>query len=171
MNILKQLAKEHKEVKAIFKKLDKTSEKSSKLRATLFKELDLGLSVHAEIEEAVLYERIKEDSKTKKDEDQILEAFEEHHVAKWLLFELRNLAPSDEKWGAKLTVLNEMIDHHVEEEESDCWKIARKLFSAEQLDEMGDEYLEQKQIWIDSHSNDGHSIKRKANVKPMELHW
>ena len=144
-NLLKQLKKEHEELAELFKKLDKTSEKSPDKRMELFKALDFKLSPHAEAEENVLYSRLKQEMKKPSD---VLEAYEEHNLAKLLLSELRLLDPRDEKWGAKCTVLSELIEHHVEQEESALFKDAKQCFDSRELESMAGEYLEEKEVII-----------------------
>ena len=67
----------------------------------------------AEMEEKVFYPALKQ----KDTEELLLEATEEHLSAKRLLADLMELAPSDERWMAKMKVLREQIEHHVREEE------------------------------------------------------
>jgi hemerythrin-like domain-containing protein len=92
------------------------------------------LEVHARIEEQIFYPAIKEAKET---HDITLEAFEEHRVVKRLLSELEAMPVTDERWGAKLKVLKENVEHHVEEEEDEMFKSARKVLSKEQVDELG----------------------------------
>jgi len=61
----------------------------------------------------------------------VLEGYEEHAVVKQLLSELDELSKDDETWGAKLKVLQENVEHHVEEEEGEMFPSARKVLSAE----------------------------------------
>jgi hemerythrin-like domain-containing protein len=51
--------------------------------------------------------------------------------------ELESLDVSDEAWGAKAIVMKENIEHHIEEEEGEMFKIARRVFDAEELDDLG----------------------------------
>jgi hypothetical protein len=64
------------------------------------------------------------------------EAFEEHHVVKLVLDELPDVDPEDDRFQAKMTVLSELIDHHVEEEEKEMFKAAERL-GAGRLEELG----------------------------------
>ena len=69
--------------------------------------------------------------------DITLEAFEEHRLVKQLLGELESLDKGEEKWTAKFTVLKENIEHHVEEEEDEMFKKARKVLSEEDAETLG----------------------------------
>lgn len=134
MDVFRLLKRDHKEVKAIFKKLEKTSEDSQKARTKGFEQLERELSVHAELEEELFYPRLKEVKKLK---DTVNEAFEEHHIAKVLLQELAETAPEDERWAAKLSVLKEMIEHHVEEEEQELFPKAARALGKDESKQLG----------------------------------
>jgi hemerythrin-like domain-containing protein len=51
--------------------------------------------------------------------------------------EIESVAYNDERWGAKMTVLKENLEHHIEEEETEMFKQARQVFEREELDELG----------------------------------
>lgn len=134
MDAFELLKKDHEKVSGIFEKLEPTTERGVKTREELFTQLKQELDVHARIEETILYPVLKEAQET---EDITLEAYEEHNVVKQLLAELDELSKDDETWGAKLTVLKENVEHHVEEEEGEMFKKARKVLSQEQIEEIG----------------------------------
>jgi hemerythrin-like domain-containing protein len=134
MNAFELLKQDHEKVSGLFEKLEPTTERGVKTREELFTQLKQELDVHAEIEETILYPVLKEAQET---EDITLEAYEEHNVVKQLLSELDELPKDDETWGAKLKVLQENVEHHVEEEEGEMFKKARKVLSEEQIEELG----------------------------------
>lgn len=134
MNAFELLKADHKKVSGIFEKLDATTERGVKTREELFTQLKTELDIHAQIEEQILYPVLKEAKET---QEITLEAYEEHGVIKTLLGELEALPKDDEMWGAKLTVLKENVEHHVEEEEGEMFKDARKVLSAEQIEALG----------------------------------
>lgn len=142
MNAFELLKKDHEKVSGILEKLDATTERGVKTREELFTQLKTELDIHAQIEEQILYPVLKEAKET---EDITLEAFEEHAVVKRLLAELEALPKDDETWGAKLTVLKENVEHHVEEEEGEMFKSAREVLSREEIEELGTRLEEAKQ--------------------------
>ena len=75
------------------------------------------LTVHTYIENEVMYPRVRELLPDL--EDDVLESYEEHHVADVLVMELSLMKPEDERFTAKMTVLIENVRHHIEEEEDD----------------------------------------------------
>jgi len=152
MNILTQLKAEHDEVAEIFQKLEKTTERAEKTRQELFEELDRKLTPHAEGEEKTLYARMKEDAT---DADLVLEAFEEHAIAKQLLAELRELSYADDTFGAKVTTLKEIIEHHVEEEEGPLFRLAKSLYDTEELEQICEDYLAQKESILTRMDSEG----------------
>ncbi len=125
------LEQDHKAVAALLDELDDTTERAEKTREELFAELQEALTLHANLEEQVLYPALEH---VKQTHELALEAFEEHHVVKTLLAEMADTPYDTEEWTAKLTVLKENIEHHVEEEETDMFDKARSALTQEQQD-------------------------------------
>jgi hypothetical protein len=73
---------------------------------------------------------------TAKAEEMVDEAFEEHHVVDLVLGELPQVDPEDERFEAKMTVLSELVEHHVEEEEHEMFPLAEKKLGAERMKEL-----------------------------------
>lgn len=145
MNPFQLLKKDHEKVAGLLKKLDETTERGVKTREELFGKLKTELEMHAHIEETIFYPALMKEKKT---EDITREALEEHQVVKTLLQELDTLPKDDEQWGAKLTVLKENIEHHVEEEEGDMFKQAQKVLGKEESDELGDQMEAEKERFL-----------------------
>jgi hemerythrin superfamily protein len=105
------LKQDHRTVEELFEKFEKASGDGRK--QGLAEEICLELSVHAQIEEEILYPACE----GKVDEALLKESYVEHDGAKILIAEIINGGPSDEFYDAKVRVLSEEIEHHVEEEE------------------------------------------------------
>src|SRR5215213_5000464 len=105
------LKQDHRTVEDLFAKFEKASGDGRKEK--LAKQICLELSVHAKIEEEIFYPACE----GKVEEDLLKEAFVEHDGAKVLIAEIMAGEPSDEFYDAKVKVLQEQIEHHVEEEE------------------------------------------------------
>ncbi|MGB8510459.1 MAG: hemerythrin domain-containing protein [Pyrinomonadaceae bacterium] len=142
MNAFELLKEDHKKVSGIFEKLEPTTERAEKTREELFAELKMNLDIHAHIEETIFYPAIKQAAET---HDIVLEGFEEHHVIKTLLGELDAQPVGTEEWGAKLKVLKENVEHHVEEEEGEMFPKSRDVLSKEQIEELGTRMEAEKQ--------------------------
>ncbi|HYM83552.1 MAG TPA: hemerythrin domain-containing protein, partial [Candidatus Dormibacteraeota bacterium] len=69
--------------------------------------------------------------------EEVLEAFEEHHLVDEVLGQLDALPPEAEDWHAKAQVMTEQVQHHIEEEESEMFPEARRAFDADALERMG----------------------------------
>ncbi len=134
MDAITLLKTDHEKVSGIFEQLEPTTERAVKTRQELFAKLKQELDIHAHIEEAIFYPVLKQEAETR---EITLEGVEEHHVIKLLLQELEGMEVDTEEWAAKLKVLKENVEHHVEEEESDMFKGARAVLSKAQLEELG----------------------------------
>ena len=142
MDAVKLLKEDHDKVKKILNDLDSTTERGVKTREELFAKVKRELEVHETIEEEIFYPALKEHPKMK---DLVLEAYEEHHVVDTVMAEIVDVPYSDETWGAKLTVMKENVEHHIEEEEDEMLPQARRVFSEGELEELGDRMLARKE--------------------------
>jgi len=134
MNAFTLLKADHKKVAGILEKIDATTERGIKTREELFGQLKAELDLHAHIEETILYPVLEKADET---HEITLEAFEEHRLMKQLLGELDSMDKGNEQWTARFTVLKENIEHHVEEEEDEMFKKARKVLSEAEAEDLG----------------------------------
>ena len=141
MNAIELLKEDHKKVSGIFEQLEPTTERATKTREELFGKLNQELSIHAKIEESIFYPAIKKAAETR---DIVFEGIEEHHVIKMLLKELESMPVDTEQWTAKVKVLKENVEHHVEEEEGDMFPKAQDVLEEEQIDQLGAQMEEMK---------------------------
>jgi len=135
VDALQLLKEDHEKVKRMLGELDATTERAEKTRTETFERLKRALTIHETIEEEILYPALEEFAKTR---DIALEAFEEHHVVDLIVAELDTTPVSDETWGAKLTVMKENLEHHIEEEEDEMFEQARQVMDHNELVELGD---------------------------------
>ena len=134
MNAITMLKDDHDKVKHLLDRARATTERGVKTRSELFATIKGELTLHETIEEEIFYPALKAHPKAK---DIVLEGYEEHHVVDLLMGELEALDVSDETWGAKAIVMKENIEHHIEEEEGEMFKMARSVFETEELEELG----------------------------------
>jgi hemerythrin HHE cation binding domain-containing protein len=127
------LKRQHREVRALFKQIENAKGRQAR---SLLEELATNLELHMRLEEEFFYPAIQELS-ARGAEDMAMEAFEEHGVVKLVLKQLPRVDPSDERFHAKMTVLQELVEHHVEEEEKEMFKQAGKL--GDRLEEVGEQ--------------------------------
>jgi hemerythrin superfamily protein len=134
MDPIRLLKRQHRNVETLFKKVAEAEEAAE--RRDLLGQIASSLALHMKLEESIFYPAVRE-LQTKKAEHMVLEAYEEHHVVKLVLAEVPELDPQDERFEAKVTVLRELIEHHVDEEEKVMFKLAGKL-DIEDLEALGD---------------------------------
>lgn len=136
MNPFKMLQEDHENIAEMFEKLDATSENAVVERERLFARLQDALEVHTRLEEEAFYPVLESREETR---GLTLEAVEEHKVARRLLAELARMGKDSEQWAAKLTVLRENVEHHVEEEEAELFRLARSILSREEIEELAED--------------------------------
>jgi len=126
------LMQDHKEVKAMFgafKKL-KEREDAEEEKADVVQQICTALTIHATIEEEIFYPAVRAEID---DEDLMDEADVEHAGAKELIAQLEAASPGDDHYDAKVTVLGELIDHHVKEEEGEMFPKAKKAIDTKAI--------------------------------------
>jgi len=133
MNALDLLKEDHKKLKQMLAQTLDAHERDA--RAELIEQVRSELVVHERMEEEVFYPALKSHERAK---DIVLEGFEEHHVADVLLDELLEVPEETDLWHAKVKVLQENLEHHIEEEEGEMFKIARKVLEPGELDRLGE---------------------------------
>ncbi|HXU88795.1 MAG TPA: hemerythrin domain-containing protein [Methylomirabilota bacterium] len=127
------LKKQHRQVEKLFKEAEKAQPRQ---RRQLMDQIAEQLKLHTRIEEEIFYPAVRELG-TSKAEEMMNEALEEHHVVDLVLAELPDVDPEDERFEAKMTVLSELVQHHVEEEEGEVFPMAEKKLGAERIKELG----------------------------------
>jgi iron-sulfur cluster repair protein YtfE (RIC family) len=133
VDVTHRLRKDHDVVRELFASFEQAHEGGDEARmAELAEAACRELDVHAEVEEQIFYPAVRERAG---DElaDTIAEAFEEHHVVKVVIGELRELPASDEAFAAKFTVLRELVEHHADEEEQELFPQVRTMFDKVEL--------------------------------------
>ncbi|MER7764308.1 hemerythrin domain-containing protein [Streptomyces sp. NPDC097619] len=136
MDAIVLLREDHKTVEKLFKRFEKTEDGQTAERRKIADEVIEELTVHAWIEEQLFYPAAREAAP--ETTDHILESIEEHHVVVWMLSELKDMDPADERFKAKMSVLMENVRHHVEEEEQEWFPDVRKAMGRSRLTELGE---------------------------------
>lgn len=129
------LKEDHKRIRSLFKQFQSAGDGALKRKGDLVTKMIEELTVHTYLENEVMYPEVR---KLVPDlEDDILESYEEHHVADVLTSELAAMSPDDEHFTAKTTVLIENVTHHIDEEEQDWFPQVRSALGRKQLSEIG----------------------------------
>jgi len=138
---LSLLMADHAEARAMFreyKRLAKSDASDQKKRELAERVCD-ALTVHAQIEEEIFYPAAREVGIKR---DLMDEAEVEHQSAKSLIGQIKSMTPADRTYDAKVTVLGDFINHHVEEEESQMFPLCRR--SSMNLEALGEEMAARK---------------------------
>ncbi|WP_235835222.1 hemerythrin domain-containing protein [Piscinibacter terrae] len=139
---IRLLTTDHEEVKQMFAAYDDLveAEAEDEERQALATQICEALTIHATVEEELFYPAARAELE---EQDLLDEAEVEHASAKDLIAQIQSMSPSDDLYDAKVKVLGEYIDHHVQEEEGEMFPKVRK--SSIDLVALGEEMLTRKQ--------------------------
>ncbi len=129
------LKDDHKTLRKLFREFQAASEKSAAAKGKIAQRIIAELTVHTYLENEVMYPEVR--SLLPDLEDDILESYEEHHVADLLVMELYAMQPDAERYNAKMAVLIENVTHHMDEEEQDWFPQVRQGLGRTTLREIG----------------------------------
>jgi hemerythrin-like domain-containing protein len=139
MNAITLLKDDHRLIKHFLRQIKTTTETAAKTRKRLFQKLHLVLKTHTGMEETYFYPALRNAKTT---HTLVLEAFEEHNVVDELAAQLSKDNCATEKWTAKFTLLKELLEHHIKEEEDDLFIKAKKVLDDEELKAIGFQMFE-----------------------------
>jgi hemerythrin-like domain-containing protein len=134
------LRNDHKEIRRLFTQFEKAGENAHAAKGKLVDRMIELLTQHTNIENEVMYPRVR--ALLPELEDDVLESYEEHHVADVLVVELAAMKPDAERFTAKTTVLIENVRHHIEEEEQEWFPKVREGLGRNVLQDIGAEMIE-----------------------------
>ena len=137
------LKDDHKRIRSLFKRFQESGPNAHSTRGKIVDEIIQELTVHTYIENEVMYPQVR--ALVPELEQDVLESYEEHHVADLLVMELVPMTWKDERFVAKATVLIENVDHHIEEEEQEWFPKVREGLTRTQLREIGAELAAAKE--------------------------
>jgi hemerythrin superfamily protein len=133
------LKADHRQVEEWFSQFEKS--RSDERKQELARQICAALKVHTRIEEEIFYPAFLEATE---EEDLHHEAEVEHDGAKKLIAEIEGAGPEDEYFDARVSVLSEMIKHHVKEEEQRDGMFAKARQSEMDLEEVGERLAARK---------------------------
>jgi len=140
VDAITMLTEDHENVKQLFEQFDALSDRSSASKKKLATQICLELTKHTTVEEEIFYPALRAAAK---DADDLLdEAIVEHASAKDLIAQILDMEPDEDLFDAKVKVLQEMVEHHVEEEEEEMFKAAEG--SSLDMEELGRQMAERK---------------------------
>jgi hemerythrin superfamily protein len=131
---VQMLEEQHAQATALFMKLERLSDPAT--LETIFRTLDGSLRDHTIVEEEIFYPAFRERA-ARALKGEIDEALHEHGEVKAALKDAESTAPSDYTFKTKITALKRLVAEHVQEEEHSILPQARRIFSQDELDELG----------------------------------
>ena len=137
-NLLKH---DHREIQELLNRLQKSTTRAKKSRETLYEKVRDKIASHSKAEERAIYPQLQN---RKPSQELGFESEEEHQLVKFLLSKLDGLPVDDERWLPTLSVLKEILAHHIRVEETKGLAMLRRLFTAAELKEMGVEFESSK---------------------------
>ncbi|MGP0173080.1 hemerythrin domain-containing protein [Pseudomonas sp. NCHU5208] len=139
MNAIDLLKKDHETVKSLLEQLQDTSERAVQTRKKLVAKIEQELQIHTALEERIFYPAFREAGK-KEETVMTSEAKEEHRAVDSLVLpDIKETSPSTLEFAGRVKVLKELLEHHIEEEESDMFPQASKLLGKGRLEELGEQ--------------------------------
>jgi hemerythrin superfamily protein len=129
------LKNDHKQIKRLFREFERAGDNAVKTKGAIVDRILEALTVHTYIENEGMYPAVR--AALPDLEDDVLESYEEHHVADVLCMELAAMSPDAERFDAKVTVLIENVEHHVEEEEEEWFPKVREGLGRKRLQQIG----------------------------------
>lgn len=133
MDAIELLEQQHREVEELFERYESLGDRAIKSRKQIFETIGDKFAVHAKIEEEIFYPA----TKAARTEELLQEAVEEHLSVKRICADLLAMEPDDPQFDAKVSVLKEQVEHHVEEEEEELFPNVRKILDQEELEDLG----------------------------------
>lgn len=144
MNAIDLLKADHEKVKAILTQLSESTDRAVKKRTDLLDKLEMEISIHTQLEEQILYPAFKA-AGGKDEAEMYYEAKEEHRTVDSLVLpDLKATDPTTPEFAGRVKVVKELLEHHIEEEETDMFPKAKKLLGKSKLDQLGEQMLELK---------------------------
>jgi hemerythrin superfamily protein len=143
MRVTTLLKKDHRVVSGLIATLQLTPRMNGMVRGTLFDQIRNHVMVHAQAEEEILYPAMR-NVVAHEEQSKVDEAYHEHQQVKDILNDLGTMNPTTAVFDTKFAHFRQMIDHHVEEEESEMFEILKQRMSTEQQEQLGRKIHERK---------------------------
>lgn len=141
-DIYDRIKQDHDRARDLMEQIEATTDRAAKKRQDLFDAFKLDLWTHNKVEEATFYTKLEQ----KGEQDESLEAKNEHHMVNSMLEELDTMPKDNPEWGQKFHALAELLQHHMDEEEGEFFELAHKDLSDEEAEELGERFDRRKKV-------------------------
>ena len=142
MIIYDLLKQDHRKTKELIGEIEATTDGAEKTRERLFSQVRDDLKIHTEFENHEFYPAVRKGAGATQLID---EGIKEHEQVEALIKELDRESKTSQEWMSKLKKLEQMVEHHVREEEGEIFKKAREAISDDDARRMGEDYENLKQ--------------------------
>jgi iron-sulfur cluster repair protein YtfE (RIC family) len=151
---------------SLMDRLIQSADASSDQRNALIREIRNALIPHSRAEEAVFYNAIRQENQEKKQSQALIQhSYSDHMMAEGLLRSLQVTGLVDLGWRQTATKLREALSHHIQEEETEVFAVARKVLSDEESQQIGAAFVQLKPA-IEAQGIVGTSLDLVANLMP-----
>ena len=154
MNAIQLLKEDHDNVKELFKKFEDANKRT---KQRILEQIINELETHTHLEEEIFYPAVM-DGTEEEGQDMVYESIEEHRLVDFMIERIREVESDDESFESKVKVLQELVEHHIQDEEKEMFPLVKKQMKDE-LDRLGDEMSELKN---DIKAESGQGKKRAA---------
>jgi len=163
-DILSLLRNDHASVLQLFEEEEALPEGATDRKRELFERIALEFLIHARIEESIFYPALQESAqKGSEQRENIIEAYEEHDLAKSLISAIETLDSGEERYQSKISVLHDIVERHIQEEEMDIFVQAVSL-GEKRLDELGEQYIDMKAREKEGRQDERHVSKTASGT-------
>tara|TARA_R110000868_G_scaffold26220_14_gene101307 strand:- start:4671 stop:5129 length:459 start_codon:yes stop_codon:yes gene_type:complete len=139
-DIFERIRQDHDAARQLVDEIESTTERARKKRDELFETFKIELWAHNRVEEATFYARLE----SKGEDEESLEAKNEHHMLNSLIEELDTMPKDNVEWSQKFHAFAELLSHHMEEEEEEFFDLGRQVFSSSETETLGKEFDSRK---------------------------
>lgn len=137
MDIYSYLKKDHRLVADLMEQVAASENPTERME--IFEQIKMELTLHADTEEATFYKAIDDATRSKKVEEKVEHAYDEHKEAREYMEKLSELDPASDTWMVQFGEFKHAVAHHVEEEEGEIFEKAKKYLSDKEAKELAAE--------------------------------
>lgn len=137
MDIYSYLKKDHRLVADLMEQVAASENPTERME--IFEQIKMELTLHADTEEATFYKAIDDATRSKKVEEKVEHAYDEHKEAREYMEKLSELDPASDAWMVQFGEFKHAVAHHVEEEEGEIFEKAKKYLSDKEAKELAAE--------------------------------
>jgi hemerythrin superfamily protein len=141
--------------------MEGASDRNLNIRRDLLPKVMIELKIHTHLEEEIFYAAFGDASRAKADRKLYHEVYEEHHVVDLLLAELMETDADDETFPAKVRILKDIVERHVDKEEKQMFPRARDLFGTDGLRELA-EQIEERRLELEEEMEEDWTRRHRA---------